>query len=248
MPVRSHYRPFAANFTSSFRPAIFVAAAATIVATGTKAMAQVPYFNDFNAGTPGPEWSNPTTETSPSGERFLGQFGAGTVTLNLGVQPAATYTLAFDFYALHTLDGNGFSPEAPGPDNFQFTYDGSVNLFSTNFDLWGHGNTQAYPNQIAPFGPGGMFPAGTGAVAIESLGYKYGEPPTGPLLDDSTYHFAFNLTHAGGPLTFQFISRQDQVVGDEGWGIDNVSVAVPAPVSAALFSLGALLAARRRRV
>lgn len=210
-------------------------------ASTASAFAQVPYANNFTTGTPGPEWSTTQTEVSPNGERFLGQFNPGTVTLNLGNQPAGTYTLSFDFYAIQSLDGNG--PAGGGTDNFQFAYDGGINLFTTNFDNYGGGgNTQAYPNQVAPFGPGGAFAAGTGAVATNSLGYTFG----GAAFGDSTYHFSFSVAHAAGPLSFAFIGMENQPVGDEGWGIDNVSV-VPAPAGVGLLGLAGLGAAGRRR-
>jgi MYXO-CTERM domain-containing protein len=204
-----------------------------------KALAQVPYAANFNTGAAaGPEWSFTTIDTTPSGQRYLGQLGAGTVTLNLGVQPAGSYTLAFDFYAIQSLDGNG--PAGGGPDNFQFTANGT-NLFLTNFDNFASSG-QAYPQQLAPFGPGGANPAGTGAIATNSLGYSFG----GALFADATYAFSLTYAHTGGNLSFGFTSFQNQPIGDEGWGLDNVSV-VPAPTSAA--ALGLLLAAgiRRRR-
>lgn len=208
-----------------------------VIALSSWAQAAGVYSNDFNAGTPGPEWSNTTTTVAPLGQRYLGQFGNGTVSLNLGSLPAGLYTLDFDFYAIQSQDGNG--PAGGGPDNFQFLANGT-NLFFTNFDNFG-ASGQAYPNQLAPFGPGGSNTPGTGATATDTLGYTFG----GSRFGDATYHFSLAYSHAGGNLAFDFVSFQGQGVGDEGWGIDNVLV-VPSPASAAAMLVLAGVARRRR--
>ncbi|MCC6322991.1 MAG: hypothetical protein IT438_16325 [Phycisphaerales bacterium] len=230
------FRAYSVSITALAVMVVFTDAVNTV-------RAQVPYFNNFNAGTPGPEWSNTTTTTATLGERFLGRFGAGTVSLNLGVLPAGNYTLEFDFYALVTLDGNGQSGFGV-PDNFRFSAN-TTTLFYTNFANWLGANTQAYPNQLAPFGPGGSFAPGTGAVATSTLYPPLTGNPNITFVD-STYHFALPFAHAGGNLTLNFLSGQNQSIDDEGWGLDNVSV-VPAPSAAAILGLGGLFASRRRR-
>ncbi|MFT3683558.1 MAG: hypothetical protein QM783_01320 [Phycisphaerales bacterium] len=200
------------------------------------ASAQVPYANNFNSGTPGAEWSTTQTESSPSGQRYLGQFLRDTVTLNLGDQPAGAYLLEFDFYAIRSLDGNG--PAGGGPDNFSFFVDGQL-VAVTNFDNYGGGgNSQAYPSFFGT----GVNPAGTGAAATNTLGYTF----PGALFGDATYHFSITIPHVGGVLSFGITGAPNEAADNEGWGIDNVSV-IPAPGASTLALLGLGLTVRRRR-
>ena len=75
--------------------------------------AGVVYANDFEAGA-GPEWSSPLTRTTPSGRRFLGEFGAAAVTLSLACLPAHTQIdVALDLLVIRSWDGN----EATLPDH-----------------------------------------------------------------------------------------------------------------------------------
>jgi hypothetical protein len=194
------------------------------------------YSANFNTGTSaGPEWSSTTIDTTPSGERYLGQFGSGGITLSLGSQPAGAYTLTFDFYAIQSLDGNG--PAGGGADNFEFTANNAFSLFSTNFDNFGSSG-QAYPNAVG--GPSNA--PGTGAFATNTLGFAFG----GAQFADAIYRLSFVFNHPGGNLFFGFNSQQGQGVGDEGWGLDNVTV-VPAPGAACALGALALAGLRRRR-
>lgn len=201
---------------------------------GLAAAAVLPYNADFNTGTAaGSAWSDTTISSTPSGERYLGQFGAGTITLDLGAQPAGPITLSFDFYAIQSLDNNG--PAGNGIDDFDFSANGT-SLFRTNFDNFGTSG-QAYPDAS---GVGNNAP-GAGATATNSLGFTF----PGSQLGDATYRITLDYLHTGGNLAFGFQSLQGQDVGDEGWGLDNVSV-IPAPAAAALLSVGGLLSLRRR--
>ena len=216
----------------------------------SQAQAAQVYFNNFSTGA-GPEWTNPTTTTS-NGEAFLGQsangFGAGTDTLTLtGLAPHTSVTLDYDLYIIQSWDGNG--PAGGGPDNWQTTA-GGVNLLFTNFaNFTGFGNTQAYTNQLPPFGPGGTFAPRTGASAAGHLGFGTGD------FGDATYHFSHTFSNAASSLAFAFTSFQNQAPGDEGWGLDNVRVtingtpaAVPEPASLALLLAGMVgLGLTRRR-
>lgn len=205
------------------------------LSAGFAGAAVLPYSADFNTGVAaGSEWSDTTISSAPGGERYLGQFGNGTITLDLGAQPAGLVTLSFDFYAIQSLDGNG--PAGGGADDFDFSANGS-SLFRTNFDNFG-ASGQAFPQAS---GVGNNVP-GAGAAATNSLGFTFG----GALFADATYRITLNFLHAGGNLAFGFQSLQGQGVGDEGWGLDNVSV-IPAPGAAALLGIGGLVCLRRRR-
>jgi hypothetical protein len=146
--------------------------------TPHQAIATPIYFNDFSTGA-GPEWSNPSTTIS-NGEAFLGAsvstvfgpavgFGNGSDILTLSGLPAHTdVTVEFDLYVIQSWDGNGEAGD--GPDNWQLTADGTNVLFTSFANVPG-GSTQAYPNQLPPFGPGGSFALRTGAFESGHLGF-----------------------------------------------------------------------------
>lgn len=208
-------------------------AAVVLLANAGVANAQL-YFNDFNAGPVGAEWSFTSTETSPSGQRFLGSLGNGVVTLNLGPVAAGLITLDFDFYAIRSLDGNG--PAGGGPDLFQFQI-GSGPIATTSFDNFG-ASSQMFPSLN---GTGTNIP-GSGAIATNSLGYTFSGQ-----FADAIYHITLATNHAGGNLFITFTSLQTQGADDEAWGIDNVRV-IPTPTSAAgLIALTTFAATRRHR-
>ena len=218
-----------------------------LVVLAASASAQTVYTNDFASGA-GSEWSNPATSVS-NGERFLASspngFGAGTDTLTLAGLPSHdTLTIVFDFYAIQSWDGNG--QQGGGPDNFGVALDG-VARYLTNFANYTGGNTQAYPNQLAPFGAGGDFAPRTGALENGHLGYGTGD------FGDSTYRITLSLPHTASTAAFAFTSTQTEGVGNEGWGLDNVSVVasgapVPEPASLCALGVGAIALLRRRRI
>lgn len=227
---------------------VLVMAAFSLGALGVRtASADVVYATNFSAPV-GAEWSNTSRATS-NGETFLGSsangFGAGTVTLTLsGLAPHDSVTLDFDLYIIQSWDGNG--PNGGGADNYRLEGDGSTVLF-TNFANFDAGNTQAYPNQLPPNGPGGAFAPKTGAFELDHLGFGTGD------FGDTTYRFSFTFAHTASSLVLAFTSLQNQAPGDEGWGLDNVTVQispVPEPTSLALIALGGAglaFVARRRR-
>lgn len=210
------------------------------------------YSNDFSSSA-GSEWSYPLIATA-NGEKFLGAsafgFGNGTVTLTLAGLPTHTdLTVGFDLYIIQSLDGNG--PSGGGPDNWQLTADGT-NLLFTNFANFTDGNIQVYPNQLSPFGSEGAFAPRTGAFENGHLGFGIGD------FGDSTYRLSFTFAHTAPSIALAFTSFQNQLLDDEGWGLDNVSVnatptvvppSVPEPASLALLGIGlvGMGVVRRRR-
>jgi hypothetical protein len=195
------------------------------------AFAAVVYSNSFSVSA-GVEWSD-TTTTTVNGEDFLADgvhgSGAGTNTLTLSSLPAHdSVTVSFDLYIIESWDGNG--QEGGGVDNWQLKADGTNVLF-TNFANFTGANTQAYPNQVSPYGPGGAFAPRTGAFANGHLGYGTGD------FGDATYRFSFTFPHSASNIVLDFTSLQNQTPGDEGWGLDNVVVSAnsvaPAPIQTA---------------
>lgn len=168
----------------------------------------VAYADNFD----GVVWPVARTDITPSGRGFLGQFGAETVLLMLGDLPPHTeVTLAFDFYAIETWDGND---AYWGPDIFDLRVDGGPTLLHTTFanaDL-----PQAYPDAY----PGGDNPPHSGASEINTLGYRTDEGWWG----DSVYQFSFTFAHTGSTLKVSFAGIGLQDLFDESWGLDNVVV------------------------
>ncbi|MGA2498115.1 MAG: Ig-like domain-containing protein, partial [Tepidisphaeraceae bacterium] len=178
------------------------------------------YDQDFQ-GAVGPEWSNTSVATS-NGERFLATsangFGNGTVNLNLAGLAAHTgVQVTFDLYIIQSMDGNG--PAGGGPDDWLLTANG-ITTFISNFANYTGGNTQAYPNQLPPLGPGGSFAPRTGEYAAGHLGFGTGD------FGDATYRLTVEFPDASSSLTLGFTSLQNQSPGDEGWGLDNVHVSL----------------------
>ena len=104
-----------------------------------------------------------------------------------------------------------------------------TNIFSTTFS-----NQltvqQDYP--AAAFSSGGS-KAGSGAVAIDALGYRNlpleSNTPPFRSFGDATYHMSFagaNPCGAGNPVQFVIGTSNptQQSTWDESWGIDNLSI------------------------
>jgi hypothetical protein len=183
------------------------------------------YSNDFSTSA-GAEWTDSTIATS-NGEKFLGTsaygFGAGSNTLTLNNLPTHTaVTVDFDLYIIQSWDGNG--ENGWGPDNWQLTADGN-NLLLTNFSHCS-GQTQAYPDQLSPYGTGGSFAPYAGTFAVNHLGFGTG------CWGDSTYRLSYTFNHTAASVVLKFKGMENQAPGDEGWGLDNVKVSVtPPPVT-----------------
>ena len=174
-----------------------------------QAQPQVLYSNDFEVGV-GPEWSFASTTQSPSGRRFLGEVGSQPVGLTLSALPAHNaVTVSFDVYAIRSWDGND---PTWGPDIFYLSVASGPTLIQTTFS-----NTarQSYPD---PY-PGGDYPAQTGAVEVNTLGYTYYGQPM-----DSVYRLSVTFPHSDSSLTLNFSVPGSQGGGDETWGLDTVSV------------------------
>jgi hypothetical protein len=200
----------------------------TLFLLSSNAMAQQVYSNDFSGGA-GAEWSSNATAMA-NGEVFLAEgnegSGPGTNTLTLTNLPSHdSVTVSFDLYIIESWDGN--AEFCCGPDTWQLSADGSL-VFISNFANYtdGGNQTQAYPAEIAPNGPGATNPPGTGASAEGHLGFPPGD------FTDRTYSLSFTIPHSADTVSLAFTGGEDQAPGDEGWGLDNVvvTVATSAPV------------------
>ncbi len=200
------------------------------------ASADVIYTNDFSTSA-GSEWSNNTIATS-NGEKFLGAsangFGNGTDTLTLtGLAAHDMVTVNFDLYIIQSWDGNG--PNGGGPDDWRLDQNGN-NLLLTNFANYTNGNTQSY-SAATPNGLGFSNAPRSGEFDAGHLGFGTGD------FGDATYRFSFTFASTASTLALAFTSLQNQPPGDEGWGLDNVTVsihptAVPEPSSVIMLGMG----------
>lgn len=208
----------------------------------------VVYSNDFESSA-GPEWSIPSIDTAPAGESFLGRFlNDTTLTLTLADLPDHTSaTISFDLYVIHSWDGSVY-----GPDLWSFAVTNGPTLLHSSFANPLNGtadNPQAYPGTY----PQDLYPAQSGATAVNSLGYWNVAPVN---FGDAVYRLEYTFPHADDDIQFVFAAAGftgDPLpygLGDESWGLDNVAISVvPEPASTCGMFLSttiALMASRRR--
>ncbi len=183
------------------------------------------YSDDFGGASyvrPGitAAWSPYKTGTTPTGRKFLGQFGPEPALLRLAGIPAhSEVTLAFDLFVIGNWDGNGKTDGTQlGPDIWDLSVVGGRTLLHTtfsNFRSWAE-PAQAYPGTY----PGAVNNGATGAAETESLGYG--------AYHDSVYHLSFNFVHSAGLLALRFSCSTSERL-EKKFGLDNVSVSVDPP-------------------
>jgi len=192
----------------------------TTTTTATLTVGQVVYTNDFEDSI-GDGWSrgNSTvyTDTTPSGRRFLGQFGNDTVSLSLDQLPRhSSATVSFDIFIIRSWDGNGTSS---GPDLWDLRVAGGPTPLHTTFTNGVLGR-QAYPGDY----PGGNYPGQANAQEVNTLGYYFRSFPL-----DSVYRLSYTFPHTSTNLLLSFAGSGLQSLTDESWGLDNVQVSVVPP-------------------
>ncbi len=172
------------------------------------------------------------------GSGFFGRFPTvGTqAVLNLGT-PGSRYLLEFDLYVIGSWDGKGKQAQQGsflaniftvayrcGPNTADVS-----NIFSTTFS----NQLTVQQDYPLPVSSGGGAKAGTGAFAIDALGYKQrpdlSHTPQFRSFGDAIYKFSFtnaNPCQPGQQLSFIFKSSNplEQNVKDESWAIDNVVI------------------------
>ncbi|MBI3467960.1 MAG: hypothetical protein HY000_33555 [Planctomycetes bacterium] len=182
------------------------------------------YSNDFeNSSDTLSEWSLTSSDVTPVGaRRFLGQFGPETTTLTLpDLPPHSDVTISFDLFVIRSWDGN-----VVGPDRFKLSVAGGPTLLDTTFsNVDGQGGfpvwEQSYPDATG----GGSHPPHTGAAEINTLGYFFSF--FSPLVPwSSVYHFSFTFPDESDVLALDFSALNLEDLGNESWGLDNVSVSV----------------------
>ena len=230
---------------------LFTFSAFAALATAAHSQMAV-YNNDFSlaANSTNATWSDTTLSTS-NGERFLGNTangsGNGTNTLSLtNLAPHSSVTLSFDVYIINTWDGNGPNGgnSFQNPDSFAVS-ENANSLLLTSFANFTSGNTQSY-SATTPNGLGFSNAPRSGQFDAGHLGYGTADG------GDATYRLSYTFADTSSSLALAFTSGQNQGIGDEGWGLDNVRVTIvptptPEPASFAALGVGALAILRRRR-
>jgi hypothetical protein len=220
---------------------LFVLAGIVLILTTGTTNAGIIYFSDFESAV-GLEWSNTSTDVTPSGNRgFLGQFSCDdAVSLSLDNLPGHQFiTVSFDLYVIQSWDGIG--PDY-GPDIWQLSLDDGTVLLNTTFSNTGEDeHMQSYPGF---YSGSETYPAYTGASEINTLGYDF--------YGDSVYSLSFTFAHTSGSLLLNFAGFGLQDVCDESWGLDNITVAgfnvnVPEPATMGILSFGVLGLVKRKK-
>ncbi len=165
----------------------------------------------------GSEWSTNKAEVTPMGNRrFLGQFSNQTVSLSLANLPPHTQvTVAFDVYVIRSWDGNSVQW---GPDIFDVRAENGAVVTRTTFA--NQPLRQAWPGEF----PGGDNAPGTGAAERNTLGYNF---ESGQM--NAVYRVTKTIAHTGGALKLNFMASGLEIIENESWGLDNVSLRVDCP-------------------
>ena len=124
-------------------------------------------------------------------------------------------TLEFDLFIIDSWDGNNTSF---GPDQFNLSIAGGNTLLNTTFSNIQDTELSDYPQAYPGSTGAGNYPAGTGATEIDTLGYTY--------CGDSVYHLSYTFPNVSNSITLNFSGIGLQGIGDESWGLDNISVRV----------------------
>ncbi len=183
------------------------------------------HFSDFDENI-GEGWSTNKIERPPNPKRskFLGRFaGNESARLTLEKLPEHAYLkLTFDLHVIQSWDGTNTSW---GPDRWKLYVDQRVlldTIFRNEEEQAGSlRGQQHYPALL----PEARNKFKTGAAVTDRLGYKRtdGVKDTSP---DATYKMSFVLPHTADTARIVFSGINLQEVGDESWGLENVTVEV----------------------
>jgi hypothetical protein len=175
----------------------------------------------------------PSTVDAPTGESFLGRFPNTRTMVVINGTAAANYNLTFDLYIIGSWDGRGKQAQqgvfqANVVDiGYRCSAGGAItSIFKTTFSNQ-YTVQQDYPNSYLS----GGFKAGSGAEAIDDLGYalhpELSNTPQFRSFGDATYSMNFSGTNPCGAsvaptFTVSTSNPTQQSVYDESWGVDNI--------------------------
>jgi hypothetical protein len=182
-------------------------------------------------------WDLIQTDTAPLDNRiFLGQFGEQEVTLSLAELPSHdSISIAFDFYAINTWDGNINDTVADNasPDIFALDVDGTDTLIYATFtNNPGIGEFQSFPSNYPLNGNNPTNnPPGTGALTTNQLGFPDtdGMESWGFGPEDAEYHLTYTFANSNDSVKFNFLGgmlNPGSPLSDESWGLDSVIVSI----------------------
>ena len=212
-----------------------IAASVALAATAAHAATNTLYSNNFDSGSvaglsgAGATSADIVATGNPTYGSYLylasqgGPFFFVTATMEIYTRGYSSLTLTYDVYAINTVDGDGpAGGNTPAnPDAFITAVTGGATLESYSFANY-PGDSQNYPGMQGPATPGE--PDQTGAAAVNHFSDE----------DDAIYTFSYTFAPTGNSTAINFTGQTNQGLGDESFGLDNVSVTgVLSPVSAA---------------
>ncbi len=162
----------------------------------------VPYFTDFETGSPGAEWSTTNTTTNATLSKFLGRFSNEQQSFRVATTVGQDYTLLFDAYVLDSWEGDSATS---GPDTFA-VYVGSTKALDETFSNSPDtvGNEFGYP----------------GWPQLWSTNLSAG----GAGRDQAMRSIVVRFTATSSESVIAFEGSGLQSLADESWGVDNVRV------------------------
>ena len=188
-----------------------------------------------------PDSTSYTPSQTPSGEGYLGGWKeyfadnkSTTLTLD-GLAPGQAVTVSFDLYLIMTWDGNNptWGGTSGSGDRWSLTAN-NESVIDTTFRIprtWLPEQVGAdYLQEYAPEGTVSqgtsqagkpLYESGSGAVGLNTLGFKY--TSSGQSYDlDNHYHFTKAVVaDAYGMIELRFAGAGLQSRSDERWGLDN---------------------------
>ncbi|MBI5387108.1 MAG: VCBS repeat-containing protein [Verrucomicrobia bacterium] len=166
----------------------------------------VPYFASFETNV-GAEWLDAALAAEGLFSRFSGRFGNQAQRLVLtNLVVGQSYTLGFDFYALDSWDGSA-------GDFFNVAVN-SVQVFHETFSNY-NGDPPSNPQSFARSPDEGR----------TQYGYR-------PDYVDAIYrNVELSFTASNAYTTFTFSGQNLEDLGNESWGLDNVSVRLTSDVA-----------------
>jgi len=183
------------------------------------------YRSDFEQKEKeGSPWSVDRREATPKTKTtFLGSFRNETVSLTLKDLPKHRYLrISVDLYLIRNWPGDTGS----GPSAWKLAVRGGPELLNSTFSNWPDvaAQTQSFPlNQSLTATRGG-----TGAVAVNTLGYTITNTHGDYGPRDSVYKLSFVIPHQEKSVQFDFTGRglsNGKPDTEKGaWGLDNVVV------------------------
>ena len=177
----------------------------------------------------------PGVVTAPAGgQDFLGRFSNTRTQIVINAPGGTNYNLNFDLYIIGSWDGRGKQAQQGAflanvvEIGYRCTSGAAITpLLKTTFSNQ-YTVQQDYPNSFL----NGGFKAGSGAEAIDALGYAsrpdLSHTPVFRSFGDATYNLSFSGSNPCGGAAMTFVintsNPTQQSTYDESWGVDNIVI------------------------